>query len=207
MTETAPRRRTRIQEEKEATILDAALDVFSAKGFRGATVDAIAQAAAMSKPNLLYYFASKEEIYVALLDRLLTDWLETLKALDPSGDPVEELRAYLRRKLELARARPRESRLFANEVVQGAPHIGGTLSGEVRVLVEKEAAIVQGWIDAGKLAPVNPTHLIFAIWAATQHYADFDSQVRAVLRAEGDGHFDEAAQTLETLFLDGLRPR
>lgn len=199
--------RTRIRRENEAKILDAALDVFSAQGFRGATVDAIALASGMSKPNLLYYFASKQDIYVALLDRLISDWLDSLAALDPEGEPLEELRAYLRRKLEMARTRPRESRLFANEIVQGAPRIGATLHGPVSDLVAKEAAIIQRWIEDGRLAPVDPKHLIFAIWATTQHYADFDAQVHAVLGKGGDAHFEDAARTLETLFLDGLRPR
>jgi len=120
---TKTRRKTRIQEEKEEIILDAALDLFSAKGFDGVTVDQIASAARMSKPNLLYYFARKKDIYVTLLDRLLETWLEPLIALRAEGDPIEELRGYLRRKLEMARTQPRESRLFANEILQGAPRV------------------------------------------------------------------------------------
>ena len=204
---TQTRRRTRIQEENEARILDAALDVFSAHGFRGATLDQIAGAAGMSKPNLLYYFARKDDIHIALLDRLLEDWLVPLRAIDPEGDPVEELRRYIRRKLEMARTRPRESRLFANEMVQGAPRMHVTLEGPLRRLVAEEAKIIQGWIDAGRLAPVDPIHLIFAIWATTQHYADFDVQVRAVLGAADSTHFADAERTLEAIFVDGLRPR
>jgi TetR/AcrR family transcriptional regulator len=202
------RRRTATQARNEARILDAALEVFAAQGFAGATVDRIADAAGMSKPNLLYYFSGKEEMHAALLDRLLEAWLDPLRALDPAGDPVGELGAYLRRKLDMARERPRESRLFAQEVLQGAPRIGATLAGPLRALVEEKAAVIEGWIAAGRLAPVEPQHLIFAIWAVTQHYADFDAQVRAVLRAPtGDAHFEDAARTLETLLLDGLRPR
>lgn len=204
---TQTRRRTRIQEENETKILDAALDVFSKHGFRGATIDQIAQAAKMSKPNLLYYFARKEDMHIAVLNRLLAEWMEPLKALDPDGDPIEELRSYIRRKLEMSRTRPRESRLFANEILQGAPRIKSKLKGPLRKVVEKEAAIIEGWIKAGKLAPVDPTHLIFAIWATTQHYADFSVQVHAVLGPDGRGHFDAARKTLETMFLDGLRPR
>ena len=50
--------RTRIQEKNIAAILEAALEVFSQHGFRGATLDQIAKAASLSKPNLLYYFSS-----------------------------------------------------------------------------------------------------------------------------------------------------
>jgi TetR/AcrR family transcriptional regulator len=201
------RRRTAIQERNEARIMDAALEVFSAQGFRGATIDAIAEAAGMSKPNLLYYFAGKEDIHAALLERLLVTWLAPLRAMKAEGEPLEELRLYLRRKLAMARAYPRESRLFANEVLQGAPRIEATLRGPLRALVEAKAAVIARWIAQGRLAPVEPRHLLFAIWATTQHYADFDTQVRAVLDAGDDAHFGDAARTLETLLIEGLRPR
>ena len=172
---------TRIQRERRAGILAAGLEVFSAEGFRGATLDGIARAAGLSKPNLLYYFPGKEAIYEALLTSLLDTWLDPLRALDPEGDPLAEMLAYVRRKLELARDHPRESRLFAGEVLRGAPILGAELSGPLRALVDDRAAVIAGWMAAGRLAPSDPHHLIFAIWALTQHYADFEVQVRAVL--------------------------
>ena len=204
---TRTRRRTQTQARNEARILDAALDVFSAVGFHGATIDAIAERAGMSKPNLLYYFSGKEEMHAALLEGLLAAWLEPLRALEPAGEPLDELRAYLRRKLAMAQSHPRESRLFANEVLQGAPRIGPKLAGPLKALVDAKAAVIAGWIAAGRLAPAEPRHLIFAIWATTQHYADFDVQVSAVLGADDSRRFEDAAATLETLLLDGLRPR
>jgi TetR/AcrR family transcriptional regulator len=201
-------RRTRIQQENSERILEAALELFSAQGFRGSTLDRIAAAAGMSKPNMLYYFHRKEDIYEALMQRLLKTWLEPLRALDPHGDPLAEIGAYVRRKLEMSRLYPRESRLFANEILQGAPRILPLLQGELRDLVDEKAAVIRGWIRQGRIASVDPVHLIFAIWATTQHYADFDVQVRAVL---GDGRndetrFDAAAAFLEQLFARGLNP-
>ena len=201
-------RQTRIQAEKRELILEAALDVFSAHGFRGATIDQIADAAGMSKPNLLYYFKSKEDIHTTLIERLLQTWLAPLHEIDDIGDPMTELRAYIRRKLEMARDYPRESRVFANESLQGAPRIMPLLEGELKSLVDEKSEIIKGWMRDGKIARTDPRHLIFAIWATTQHYADFDVQVRAVLGPDrgGDGRFDDAARFLEQLFLDGLRP-
>ena len=124
-----PQVRTRIQQKKREIILDAALEVFSAHGYRGSTVDQIAEAAGLSKPNLLYYFKGKEEIHNTLLQRLLETWLAPLRELDDIGDPVSELRGYIRRKLEMARDFPRESRLFANEILQGAPRMLPILEG------------------------------------------------------------------------------
>jgi len=202
---TAAARRSRIQKRNRQMILDAALEVFSQFGFRGATVDQIAETAGLSKPNLLYYFASKEAIHRALIDQLLETWLAPLHALDPGGDPVEELLAYVRRKLDMARDYPRESRLFANEILQGAPRIMAALQGDLRRLVDEKAAVIAAWAGAGRIADLPPHHLIFSIWALTQHYADFDVQVRAVL---GPGHdpFTEAEAFLDQLFRKLLAP-
>ncbi|SHI82409.1 TetR family transcriptional regulator C-terminal domain-containing protein [Wenxinia saemankumensis] len=204
MSETAKRPRTRIQARNRQAILDAGLDCFSEAGFRGTTLDRIARGAGLSKPNVLYYFPSKDAIYEALLERLLKTWLDPLAELDPGGDPRGELLAYVARKLEMSRLFPRESRLFANEILAGAPRIGPILSGELRALVDEKAAVIRGWANAGRIAPVDPHHLIFSIWALTQHYADFDVQVRAVLG--GADPFPAAEGFLAAMFDRALAP-
>lgn len=198
---------TRIQRRNRETIREAALDVFSQHGFRGATLDQIAQVAGLSKPNLLYYFPSKEAIHVELLGHLMTDWLEPLRALNEEGDPVEEIVAYVLRKLDMAREMPRESRLFANEIVQGAPRIMDMITGELKDLVDEKAAVIRGWSAAGRLATVDPYHLIFSIWATTQHYADFDIQVRGILQTKDYAHFDDARTFLTHLYTAALTPK
>lgn len=199
---------TRIQREKQDVILEAALDVFSEKGFLGATIDQIAEAAGMSKPNLLYYFPRKEEIYKRLMTSMLDIWLQPLREIDSVGDPVPEIRSYIRRKLEMSRDFPRQSRLFAGEMLQGGPRIVDVLEGDLKSLVDEKAKVLEGWMDAGKLRRSDPYHLIFSIWATTQHYADFDVQVRAVLGRDrgGEGRFEDAARFLETLFMHGVLP-
>ncbi|WP_286721615.1 TetR family transcriptional regulator C-terminal domain-containing protein [Devosia sp. 63-57] len=206
---TKPRPLTRIQKEKQDIILEAALEVFSVHGFRGATIDQIAEVAGMSKPNLLYYFPKKEEIHRRLIAALLDTWLAPLREMDENGDPFSEIRSYIRRKLEMARDFPRESRLFANEMLQGAPRISEMIEVDLKGLVDEKARLLMGWMDEGKIARTDPYHLIFSIWATTQHYADFDVQVRAVLGPgrNGEGRFEDAARTLEQLYLHGLTPR
>ena len=203
---TAARPRTRIQKKNTETILEAALEVFSQHGFRGATLDQIAREAGLSKPNLLYYFPSKVAIHRALIDRLMKNWLDPLREMDAEGDPVDEVLAYVLRKLEMARAYPRESRLFANEIVQGAPNIMDKIEGELKELVDTKARVISGWAEAGRIAAVDPHHLIFSIWATTQHYADFDAQIRAIIAPEGDDHFTQAAVFLERLYKQMLAP-
>ncbi|WP_377188605.1 TetR family transcriptional regulator C-terminal domain-containing protein [Ruegeria meonggei] len=195
---------TRIQKKNRAAILEAALNVFSAHGFRGATVDQIAAEAGLSKPNLLYYFPSKEAIHTALLSGLLETWLAPLHDLDADGDPMEEILSYIRRKLQMSRELPRESRLFANELVQGAPRIHDALSKDLKALVDEKTTILTGWMDRGKIARLHPYHLIFSIWALTQHYADFDVQVRAILGDEDP--FEGAEPFVDTLYRKLLAP-
>jgi TetR/AcrR family transcriptional regulator len=195
---------TRIQKQNRKRILDAALDVFSAQGFRGATLDQIAAQAGLSKPNLLYYFDSKEAIHADLLSGLLTTWLEPLRRMNPDGDPRAEILAYMRRKLAMSRKYPRESRLFANEILQGAPRLAEFIGGELKTLVDDRAALIRSWAEAGRIAPVDPHHLIFSIWALTQHYADFDAQIRLI--RDGRDPIDGAEDFLSGLYERLLDP-
>lgn len=197
--------RSRIQARNRQAILDAALQVFSDHGFRGATLDQIALAAGLSKPNLLYYFDSKEAIHQDLLAGLLETWLDPLHALNPDGDPKSEILAYMRRKLELARDYPRESRLFANEILQGAPRIAPFIRTDLRALVDDKARVIAGWAGSGQIAQVDPYHLIFSIWALTQHYADFAAQI-GMIRAEAHDPTEGAAAFLEHLYTRLLAP-
>ena len=205
----ASKKRTRIQAENEERILDAGLKVFSTYGFRGATVDQIAERAGMSKPNLLYYFRRKQDIYTAVLTRTLDMWLGPLGEMDPAGDPEREITGYIRQKLAQARDNPQESRLFLGEVMQGAPMLGAVLRTDLKEIVDEKAAVIRGWVEAGRLAPVDPVHLIFMIWATTQHYADFDAQVRAVLGTgmESGEVFRAANETVIGVLMRGILPR
>ncbi len=197
---------SRIQKQNRATILEAALNVFSTHGFRGATLDQIAQDAGLSKPNILYYFDGKEAIHIALLSQLLDAWLDPLRRLNAEGEPREELMRYIRRKLQMSREFPRESRLFANEIVQGAPRIEGFLSGELRALVDEKAAVLQTWMDAGKIEPLDPYHLLFSIWAMTQHYADFEAQILMIRSGQIKDSHEGSDTFVETIFTKILLP-
>ncbi|MDW4498424.1 TetR family transcriptional regulator C-terminal domain-containing protein [Sulfitobacter sp. D35] len=205
MPDGAAKKPSRIQTRNRRRILDAALEVFSRHGYRGATLDQIAAEAGLSKPNILYYFDGKEEIHVTLLNRLMDTWLDPLRALDPDGDPLPEILEYVRRKVGMARDLPRESRLFAGEIIQGAPRIRPHLEAGLRPLFDEKCALIGRWMDAGHLRPVDPRHLVFSIWATTQHYADFSAQV-GVLLADTDAADADAEQYLVTLFTRLLEP-
>jgi TetR/AcrR family transcriptional regulator len=162
-------------------ILGAAEKVFARAGFNGATMAAIADAAGLPKANLHYYFGGKPELYREVLAGTLHGWLAPMDGLAPEADPRQALDAYIRAKMAMSAARPDASRVFANELLHGAPVLGDLMRGELRAMVRRKSAVIDGWVARGRMAPVDATHLFFTIWAATQTYADFDVQVRAVL--------------------------
>ena len=195
---------SRIQKQNRATILEAALNVFSTHGFRGATLDQIAQDAGLSKPNILYYFDGKEAIHIALLSQLLDAWLDPLRRLNAEESHAKNV--LYSPQLQMSREFPRESRLFANEIVQGAPRIEGFLSGELRALVDEKATVLQTWMDAGKIEPLDPYHLLFSIWAMTQHYADFEAQILMIRSGQIKDSHEGSDTFVETIFTKLLLP-
>ncbi|MBB3007731.1 TetR/AcrR family transcriptional regulator [Cupriavidus alkaliphilus] len=171
----------RIRQENQAMILRAAEHVFARAGFAGATMAEIAMRAGVPKSNLHYYFRTKQALYRAVLAHTLQLWLSEADVIRAELPPQVALEQYIRAKMRLSASHPDASRVFANELLHGAPEIGEVLRHALRELVSRKAAVVQQWIDRGQMAPVDPQHLFFTIWAATQTYADFESQVCAVL--------------------------
>lgn len=170
-----------IRQTNEARILAAAERIFAGAGFAGATMAAIADEAALPKANLHYYFGSKQALYRAVLAHTLQDWLVPTELIHPAADPRQAIEGYIRAKMALVIARPHASRVFANELLHGAPVIQALLTGELRALVQAKAQVIEHWIATGRMAAVDPLHLFFTLWAATQTYADFEVQVCAVL--------------------------
>ena len=194
-----------IRQNNEAQIVAAAERVFAGAGFGGATMAAIAEAAGLPKANLHYYFGSKQVLYRTVLARILSDWLQPALGIVPEADPRTAIERYIRDKMSLSAQRPHASKVFANELLHGAPVLKTLLATELRDLVQAKAAVIEGWIAAGRMAPVDPVHLFFTIWAATQTYADFDVQVCAVLGRPELSAADQARATehVVTLLLRG----
>lgn len=194
---------------KRKSIIQAALGLFSQFGMHGTSLDQVALAADVSKTNLLYYFSSKEELYTNVLQHLLEIWLRPLGGFDAEQEPLDVIRRYIRAKLELSRDHPAESKLFCMEIMQEAPLIKEQLEQPLRQMVVNKVAVIQGWIDAGQLAPLDPYHLIFSIWSITQHYADFSTQVQAITgKTLADPvFFEEVLHNVQTLICQGMRPR
>jgi len=191
-------------------ILVAAENVFAQYGFEGATMMRLAAAAGLPKANLHYYFGTKERLYCAVLEGILALWLEDAAAwITPDRHPADGLAGYVRAKMAHTRTRPQASRIFAGELLRGAPRIMHYLGLELRRRVEELAPVIAGWSAAGLMDPIHPAHLLFCIWAMTQTYADFDVQIRAVLGkvAVDDAEFAVATETVVGLVLKGCGVR
>lgn len=198
--------RAAIRERNEARILKAAEAVFAKKGFNGASTAEIARKAGVPKPNLHYYFRTKQVLYAGVLDNILEIWLDAMDEIRPGADPADALGRYIARKLESSRTLPEPSRLWAMELISGARHVEPFLKKRLRRLVQQKSAIIRGWAAAGKIDPVEPEHLLFMIWAMTQTYADFASQIAAVLGKDklDEGVFAQATKAMVGLVLKGL---
>ncbi|WP_111412006.1 TetR/AcrR family transcriptional regulator [Billgrantia lactosivorans] len=197
------------RERNEREILEAAERVFAQYGYRGASVQAIAEEAGLPKSNVLYYMGNKRGLYVRLLERMMARWNALLDDISVEDDPADVLEAFIRSKMQLSRQHPEGSRLFAAEILGGAPFLQGYLRGELRQWVQTRARIFEQWAERGLMDPVDPVWLIFLIWSATQHYADFEAQVLGITGKDeiSDADVERITQFLTQVILKGCGVR
>jgi TetR/AcrR family transcriptional regulator len=194
----------RDRDKLEATIVAEAVRVFAEHGYEGTSVAMVAENAGLSKQNLMYYFPSKQALYQRVLDDVLDAWLERMEKLaDPAQDPRDVLRAYVQAKLRFSREQPWASRVYAMEVISGAPMYGEQIRARVVPLLRRDIEVFERWSAEGRIASVNTTHLLFAIWAMTQSYADFAKQMALVLGRDQltPGDFDDAEKLITDMVL------
>ncbi|HDL8506807.1 TPA: HTH-type transcriptional regulator RutR [Yersinia enterocolitica] len=207
--EIKPSRRSKAGAAKRQLIMTAALELFSLYGIHGTSLDQVAERADVSKTNLLYYFPSKEALYIAVLKDILAIWLAPLKALQADQQPIDAIRHYIALKLAVSRDHPQASRLFCLEMIQGAPLLKQELAGELKTLFDDKVLIIRRWMDDGLIAKVEPQHFIFMLWATTQHYADFSAQIEAISgKSLSDKEFfQQTAESVQQLVIGGIARR
>ncbi|QLC72131.1 TetR/AcrR family transcriptional regulator [Pseudomonas sp. LPB0260] len=196
---------TSIRERNQELILRAASEEFADKGFAATKTSDIAAKAGLPKPNVYYYFKSKENLYREVLESIIEPLLAASAPFNQPGRPAEVLEAYIRSKIRISRELPFASKVFASEIMHGAPHLSAEQAEELNAQAQHNIACIQRWIDQGLMAPVDPHHLMFSIWAATQTYADFDWQISTVTgkASLSDEDYEAAAQTIIRLVIKG----
>ncbi|MDZ4135465.1 MAG: TetR family transcriptional regulator C-terminal domain-containing protein [Paracoccaceae bacterium] len=201
-----PLRRTNIRAQNELLILRAAEKVFAEAGFGGATMQLIADLAGLPKANLHYYFPTKEALYRRVVQDIFEIWLHAADSFDNAPGPVEGIGAYIDAKMEISRRHPDGSKVWASEVMHGAPVIQDYLETTLRDWTAGRAALIQHWIDQGKMAPVDPRHLLYMLWATTQHYADFGHQIETLNNGKplSDRQWRAAKESVKSILLRGI---
>lgn len=208
MARTAAKLDEKIRARNIRLILKAATGVFSRKGFDGTRIAEIAEIAGMPKANIYYYFSSKEEIYSAIIARLIAGWDDALANIRADREPADAFRAYIRAKLDYTRRNPEESRLFASEIIQGARFLNKKDRAHMRLATDRHVAVVEQWIAEGRMAAVDPRHLFIMLWSATQFYGDFEPLACDALgrRKLTSADYDLAAETIARSLLGGIIP-
>ncbi|MBB2165689.1 TetR family transcriptional regulator [Gluconacetobacter sp. 1b LMG 1731] len=188
-------------------ILRAAEREFGRDGYKGASMAGIAAAAGLPKANIHYYFGTKEDLYRAVLENILDNWLgDATVWIHADATPRAALEGYIRSKIAFSRDRPDASRIFAHEVLQGAPNIQNYFNTSLRDYAQTLEDVFSIWQRTGQMRPINGAHFLFCIWAMTQTYADMSAQVCTVLRkpALAEQDYNDAANTIITLILNGI---
>ena len=206
ITRLKPGKRTDIRRENETIILKAAEKVFAEAGFGGATMQLIADLAGLPKANLHYYFPTKEALYRRVVQDIFEIWLNAAACFDNAKGPVDGIGAYIDAKMEISRRHPDGSKVWASEVMHGAPVIQDYLETTLRDWTDGRIAVIQTWIDQGQMAPVNPRHLLYMLWATTQHYADFGHQIETLNKGSplSDRQWREAKESVKGVILRGI---
>ena len=198
-----------IRAENERLILEAGERIFAQHGFRGSTMQMIADQAGLPKANLHYYFDSKEKLYRCVVEKIFEIWLQAASSFENSDEPKEALKLYIYEKMQISRRHPYGSKVWANEVMQGAPIIQDFLETQLRSWTDGRIESIQAWIAAGKIRPVEPRWVMFMIWATTQHYADFGHQIET-LNADAplsEAQWEAASETVFEVIWNGLEPK
>lgn len=202
-TKAAPARKLEIREANVTGILAAAEHVFAIHGYKGATIEHIARKAGVPKPNVYYYFETKENLYRAVLKNTLDDWMEAAAQFDVHDEPAEALRAYVTAKMAFSRQRPCGSKVWASEIMSGAPIMEKFLGTTLRDWLDGRVAVINRWVKEGKIAAVDSRALLFLIWAGTQHYADYERQI--VLLNDGrelsDAEYHDSTEAMVRMIL------
>jgi TetR/AcrR family transcriptional regulator len=197
------------RKQSEELILRVAEEVFAQKGYNGATITEIAQKADLPKTNIHYYFSNKKSLYECVINSVFTEWLEAADKFSNIDDPVIALSAYINAKMDLARSRPNGSKVWANEIINNAPMIRSYLETRLCQWTQSREQWINKWIEEGRLRPVEPRYLLYLIWASTQHYADFSTQITVLNGGEplNDEQFECAKKTVISIILHGLLPK
>lgn len=200
MTQTKPanssppvsRSQQQIRAHNQAIILSAAEEEFVLRSYRGATMQGIADRAGLPKANIHYYFKNKKNLYKVVLRSIIQEWNDGLITMTVDSDPKTVIEKFVRTKLHQAFAHPNRHKLFAVEVISGAPHLHDFMSTTMKEWALDKAEVMKIWHQQDKISIADPLQLLILIWATTQRYAEFETEIVGLMKKEAYDEQDEA---------------
>src|SRR5258708_6665687 len=170
------------KEKTKAVLLEAGKRVFLEKGYNHAGIEAILHAAGVPKGSFYYYFESKEDFGLQVLDRFAECYRVDIERYlgDASMSPLERLRRYFESVCERAETQQCRNGCLVGDLRQGIAGLGGGF----RLRLEE---IFEGWVgryaeclkeaqEAGEISPSIDVHALAEFW--------LNSWQGAVLRAK-----------------------
>lgn len=199
----------RIREHNRELIIQVASELFADKGFAATKIIDIANRAEIPKANIFYYFKNKKSLYLSVLETVIELLLQASSPFQENNDPVIALKEYIQAKIAISQSHPHASKVFAVEMILGAPHLSKEIADKMTEQTQQSSRHIQSWIDRGLIKQINPHHLLFTIWASTQTYADFSWQILKVTGKEkmDKKDYEQAADFIVELVLKGCDVR
>lgn len=145
-------------------ILDAAMNIFSAKGFHDTKLDEIVAAGGISKGSIYFHFPNKEKLFIALVDQF-ADVIErrAREAIEDEAPGMIRVRVALEAVLETFA----KYRVPAKLLLVQAVGLGTVFERKRMEVTDRFALLIQTYLDAavadGSIAPVN-THIVAHAW-------------------------------------------
>jgi AcrR family transcriptional regulator len=200
-------RRVRLSgEERRRQIIEAAATLFSRKGFRGTKTREIAQAVGVSEAMLYKHFATKEELYAAIIEAKshLRSALDTVVEAAEREDDAEVLRTLAREMIERTQKDPTLMRLTFFSALEGHALSEMMFRSRVQQLDDFLCRYIARRIAAGAFRGVDPVQATWNFLGMVAYHV----QRRELFRQKPPPHLtsDRAVEEMVQLFLGGVRP-
>ena len=192
-------------EERRRQIIEAAATLFSRKGFRGTTTREIAGAVGVSEAMLFKHFATKEELYAAIIEakshvgRLMDTVVEAAKR----GDDAEVLRTLAREMIARTQTDPTLMRLTFFSALEGHALSDMMFRSRVQQLDDFLSGYIARRIAAGAFRDVDPMQAAWSFIGMVAYY----TQLLELFKQKPPRHLtsDQAVEEMVELFLNGVR--
>jgi len=142
-------------------ILAEARAEFADRGFDGARLQDIAERAGLRHPTLLYYFASKEGLYAAVIETTVADWAGGIReAIENKLDGFDQVARLVEAAFSFFEQHEDFVRIVRREAIQGSGRLTDAIAEFMRPFLDRAVAFLERETAAGRLRPHDPPELM-----------------------------------------------